>query len=86
MPINNMNSIQERFNQNVREHSGWSSFICFGDAIMNRNYSLYSVRKWFNKLVDEEDYDKVDKSSIIRFCKYLSNKKVVNADSYTVKN
>ena len=52
-----------------------SSFICFEKLIAGKNYKWNIVRKWFNKLVDKDDYDKDDKKEVLEFLRLANQEK-----------
>ncbi len=51
-----MKSIERRFNKFKDKQSGWSTYSCFVAAIRGQNFSSESIRRWFNKLVEKDDY------------------------------
>ena len=55
-----MKSVESRFNEVSDRYPYWSSYICFFEAIKNQKFSKKIIRKWFYKLVDEDDYFKED--------------------------
>jgi len=67
-------SLEERFNKLQGKHPNWNSYLCFANAIANRKYS--KVKKWFNKLVDKDDYAPEDKKEILEFLLNLNSGKV----------
>lgn len=68
-----MKSIERRFNRVSQRNPHWSTIICFAEAIENQKFSRQSIAKWFNRLVDVNDYDKADKKTIIRQMCVISN-------------
>lgn len=60
-----MRSIERRFVIEQEKNPLASTFICFTNAVKNQNFTPAILRKWFNKLVDKEDYDKKDKRQIL---------------------
>jgi hypothetical protein len=67
-----MKSIQRKFNDVVKRNPYWSSYACFCETIRYKNYGKQTVARWFNKLVDIDDYDKKEKRDIIHFLQKLS--------------
>jgi hypothetical protein len=51
-----MRSIQHSFDKLEASRPGLSTYMNFGAAIRGRGFSRGMVRRWFNKLVDKEDY------------------------------
>ena len=46
----------------------WSDFTCFCETIKNKKYLRRpTITKWFNTLVDKNDYAKEDKSEVLGF-------------------
>ena len=62
-----MKSIERRFKELQKNEGGWSSYVCFFEAIYEQGFSRSIIRRWFNKLVDLDDYAKREKSDIIDF-------------------
>lgn len=68
-----MKSIQRRFN-NIREKKeGWSSYLCFAQAVVGQKFSRETIHRWFNKLVDKDDYAARDKKNILTNLESLTN-------------
>ena len=55
------------FNEISNLNPSWSSYECFVETVKNKKLPENIVRKYFNSLVDKEDYDKSEKSSILGF-------------------
>lgn len=47
------------------KNPGLSTLICFAKAIAKREYEPEYVSKWFNKLVDKEDYEHRDRDEVL---------------------
>jgi hypothetical protein len=60
-----MKSIERRFNNIVEKCPYWSSYICFAEAIKRQGFSRQTIHRWFNKLVDKNDYVKNEKKAIL---------------------
>lgn len=60
-----MKSVKINFNKMVAKNPGWSTYTCFASAIKGKNFSKETLRKWFNKLVNKEDYLSGDKKAIL---------------------
>lgn len=61
-----MKSIERIFRQIEKENPYWSSYLCFVETIKRKKFSMKTVIRWFNKLVDEDNYDKSEKNDIIK--------------------
>jgi len=70
-----MKSIQRRFDDISNKNPHWSSYICFAEAIKHQKFNKESIRVWFNKLVNKDDYDKKDKKTLLDQLCALSNLK-----------
>ena len=56
------------FNDTQRLNPYWSSFTCFCEVITSKKYlKRPTIIKWFNELVDKDDYAKRDKGEILGF-------------------
>lgn len=53
--------------------STYSSYICFARAIKHQRFSYELISKWFNKLVDKEDYRQRERNDIVVYLHRLSN-------------
>lgn len=71
-----MRSIQRRFNSFQIKNREFSSFINFTKAIKGQKFSKDMIRRWFNKLVEKEDYDKHSKNRLIKHLVNLSKRTV----------
>jgi len=65
-----MRSINRRFNRSQNT----TTITKFYDAITYQNFSEDRIRRWFNKLVDKEDYDTSDKRAILKDLYRLTKK------------
>lgn len=70
-----MRSIERKFNNIQEKKPFWSSYICFAETISNSNFSKDLIRRWFNKLVDRDDYAQEEKRRVLNYLYTLSNKK-----------
>jgi len=61
-----MRSIQRNFEEEELRDPFSSTFINFGRAIKNRGWSEPTVRKWFYRLVDKEDYAPKEARDLIK--------------------
>ncbi len=69
-----MRSIERRFNQVGLKKPLASSYSCFFMAIEGQKLTKGMISRWFNKLVEKDDYDPKDKREIIKFLVKASNK------------
>lgn len=70
-----MRSIERKFNYIRREHPSWSTWTCFTKAIHGRNFSKDKIKRWFNELVDKNDYEEKDKMKLLKYL-YEINKDI----------
>lgn len=49
----------------MRKNIFLSSYICFALAISQQGFGAQAISRWFNKLVQKDDYDKRDKKSLL---------------------
>ena len=69
-----MRSLQRRFNKIEKNNPYWSSHTCFAETIDQQEFSHQTIRRWFNKLVEKDDYDKKDKKAILKHLFKLNRK------------
>jgi hypothetical protein len=67
-----MRSIERRFNAIQVKHPEWSSFICFVEAVRGQGFKRESIRHWFCKSVDPDDFSKSDKRDLLDFLERLN--------------
>lgn len=60
-----MKSIERKFNNIQLKNPNYSSIICFTSVVLGAKFTPRAIRKWFNRLVEKEDYDKADKKAIL---------------------
>jgi len=65
------------FSEIKRFNPYWSDHTCFAEAITNRK-SLHPrlIRKWFSRLVDENEYAREDKNKIVQYLIELAHGEV----------
>ena len=68
-----MKSIERRFNNITEKKPFWSSFTCFAEAIKGQRFTRPILHRWFQKLVEKDDYAQRDKRTILRHLDFLSN-------------
>lgn len=62
-----MRSIEVRFNKLQQSRPGASTLANFNNAITGGHFSPKTIRYWFNKLVDKEDYRGVTKGELFAY-------------------
>ena len=60
-----MRSIKRKFLNIEKRCPFWSSYICFAETIKQSGFSRKSILRWFNMLVDKNDYFQRDKKQLI---------------------
>lgn len=60
-----MKSIERKFKKIQERNPYWSSYVCFFFTVKGRNFSRQTIARWFNKLVEKDDYSSSDKKSIL---------------------
>ena len=66
-----MKEIETTFNQ-LKENSNLGDYILFANSIKGRNYPEGSITKMFNKLVSKEEYERWDKTLLMKHLMKLS--------------
>ena len=61
-----MRSIERVFNKVRKENPYLSDYICFAEAMEGRKFSRQTIARYFNKLVDKDDYDSKDKKELLQ--------------------
>ena len=79
-----MKSLERRFENISKLNQKWSSYICFAEAVKGQNFSRLTIRKYFNKLVEKDDYAKSDKKVLIDYLVSCSAnpKKIPEEDTF----
>lgn len=58
----------QEFNETKRLNPYWSDYICFAEIVIRRkNLHARTIKRYFEQLVDKEDYAKPDKRQILNF-------------------
>lgn len=68
-----MKSIKRNFDKIVTNNPGWSTYTCFAMAIVGKDFRNETIRRWFNKLVNKEDYSSRDKKEVLGFLYHTSH-------------
>uniref|UniRef100_A0A6H1ZML0 Uncharacterized protein n=1 Tax=viral metagenome TaxID=1070528 RepID=A0A6H1ZML0_9ZZZZ len=67
-----MKTFEEKFNE-VKDDENKTSYICFAEAIKGQKMKPSGIRKWFNKVVDKDDYFEDEKDEVLKYLEKLSN-------------
>jgi hypothetical protein len=68
-----MKSIKRNFESVREKRPAWSSYACFVGAVKGKRFGKEAIRRWFNKLVEKDDYAKSDKKALLENLERLSN-------------
>jgi hypothetical protein len=68
-----MKSLQRRFVNISETNQQWSSYYCFYEAIKDQEFSKEIIQRWFQKLVNKDDYARNEKRNIVAYLIGLSN-------------
>ena len=60
-----MRSIQRRFDNFQKKNPNLSTYINFAKTVRGQRFSRYAISKWFNRLVDKDDYSPKDRNQLI---------------------
>lgn len=61
-----MRSLKRRAINIAKRNPYWTSFICFAEAVKKQKFSRRTIYYWFSELVNEDDYSKEDRMTIIQ--------------------
>lgn len=68
-----MRSIEARYTAMRKKYpEQYSSYICFAKAVKWQKFSRESISRWFNILVDKEDYVLSERKGIVSYLHELS--------------
>ena len=67
-----MKSLERVFNQIKQNNSVCSDYICFAETVQGRNFSERTIKKYFSKLVDGDEFDTKNKKDLLRHLISLS--------------
>lgn len=67
-----MKSIKRLFDKISKENPNLGSVIIFNRIVSGKNFSRDRIARWFNLLVDKEEYDRSEKKQILEYI-YLLN-------------
>jgi len=60
-------SLEGRFNELKSLDNGWSTFVCFAQAIAEKEYTRPTIVKFFDLLVDKSDYRLAERQQILGY-------------------
>jgi len=86
-----MKSLERKFNKISKRNPYWSTYTCFTETIYGIGFSRQTIHRWFNVLVDKNDYDKTNKKEIMSFLESVgkcsrTTKKMDMLPQETMKN
>lgn len=67
-----MRSLKRRFNSH--RNDGWTTIVQFYGAVYGQRFSKDRIRRWFNALVDPDDYDLADKMALLKDLYKVTNR------------
>lgn len=68
-----MKSLARRFKNITEKNPHLSSYTCFVRTIKEQGFNRQTIHRWFQKLVDKDDYAKRDKRAVLAHLNNLSN-------------
>lgn len=67
-----MRSIKRVFEKVQKENPGWGSIIVFNHIVDGKNFSHDRIARWFNILVDKQEYDQSDKKALLDYVYHVN--------------
>lgn len=68
-----MKSLERRFADIAERKPTASSYACFAEAVKGQGFSRQTIHRWFQKLVDKDDYARDEKKELLAHLEQLSN-------------
>lgn len=68
-----MKSLKRNFKQISEKNPHWSSYVCFAETTRKQRFNKRTIREWFEKLVDKDDYDENEKKELTQYLSKVSN-------------
>lgn len=68
-----MKSLERRFKNITGKNQSLSSYSCFAKTVKGQNFNRQTLHRWFQKLVDKDDYERSDKKAVLAHLDNLSN-------------
>lgn len=72
-----MRSIKRRFQAAERKNPGWAPLICFSNAVAEQGFTPDTISRWFNELIDPEEYQRDPKAKKEWMAHFLQRTKKV---------
>lgn len=67
-----MRSFQRRFFEAQTQRPQLSSILNFARVVRGQNFTRGMIGRWFNQLVDKEDFEESDRRALLKFLNSLS--------------
>jgi len=61
-----MRSLEARFRRCQKKHQEVGDFVNLGRAVKDQKFSEQTIRRFFNKLIEKDDYSSGDKQQLIK--------------------
>lgn len=68
-----MRSIERKYEIISQKKPLWSSLVCFAETIKGRRLNRQTIRRWFHRLVEKDDYERSEKRELLLWLEDLSN-------------
>jgi len=68
-----MKSIQRRFNNFQYKNQNVGDYVNLARTVKDQKFSKNSISRWFEKLVNKDDYERKDKRWLIKHLVKVSN-------------
>lgn len=68
-----MKSIARKFMEIREKRPFWSSFVCFTYCVIGKKISRPMLAKYFNKLVEKDDYLRSERKWLVPYIHSLTN-------------
>lgn len=68
-----MKSLERRFNNIAEKNPYWSSHTCFAETVIYQRFSRSIIHRWFQKLVDKDDYARKEKRAVLEHLENITN-------------
>ena len=62
-----MYDIKSRYEKIATKYPFYSTYTVFAETIRNTNLTEASVRRYFHRLVDKDDYTKSERPAVLRY-------------------
>ena len=68
-----MKSLEIKFRKIAEKNPDLSSYVCFARTVTGQKYNSQTIHRWFQKLVEKDDYAKNEKRALLAHLENLSN-------------